>query len=68
MCTCRVSPATPLYPLRLQVEFQTVEGATDKDGQKIFSERLLRCGVDPNFPCNPSFDTRPYIKGLDTIG
>ena len=56
-----------------KIAYQTVT-RTRPDGEKIVSERLVRCGIETDadgvelFPCNPSFDTRPYIKGLDHVG
>ena len=57
-----------------KVAFQTVTRQDKKTGNKVVSERLVRCGIETDedgkelFPCNPSFDTRPYIKGLDHVG
>ena len=56
-----------------KMAYQTVT-RTRPDGGKVVSERLVRCGIETDadgvelFPCNPSFDTRPYIKGLDHVG
>ena len=57
-----------------KVAFQTVTRTDPKTNNKVVSERLVRCGIEQDaegnelFPCNPSFDTRPYIKGLDHVG
>jgi hypothetical protein len=57
-----------------KVAFQTVTRKDEATGNKVVSERLVRCGIETDengkelFPCNPSFDTRPYIKGLDHVG
>lgn len=71
----------PAYPLprskmpdgfNSKVEFQTV--ATKVGDKTEFHERLVRCGIEKNehgkeiFPCNPSFDVRPFVKGLDRVG
>jgi hypothetical protein len=57
-----------------KVAFQTVTRNDKATGDKVVSERLVRCGIETDangkelFPCNPSFDTRPFIKGLDHVG
>ena len=55
-----------------KVAFQTVTRVDPKnENNRVVSEKLVRCGIETDaegnelFPCNPSFDTRPYIKGLD---
>ena len=56
-----------------KVAFQTVHSKNSK-GEDVVTERLIRCGIEKYedgsdvFPCNPSFDTRPYVKGLDHLG
>eukprot|EP00939_MAST-03C_sp_MAST-3C-sp1_P001842 g1842.t1 len=56
-----------------KVAFQTVR-SKNANGEDIVTERLIRCGIEkyPDgsdiYPCNPSFDTRPYIRGLDHVG
>ena len=56
-----------------KVEFQTMREEME-GGKTVFHERLVRCGVEKDtqgnelFPCNPDFDTRPFIKGLDRVG
>ena len=55
-----------------KVEFQTV--SEQAGGRTVFHERLVRCGIEKDengnekFPCNPAFDLRPFVKGLDRVG
>lgn len=56
-----------------KLSFQTIKHKNE-NGDDITTERLIRCGIEKNkdgseiYPCNPSFDTRPFIHGLDHIG
>jgi hypothetical protein len=57
-----------------KVEFQTVSEKDEASGRQVFHERLVRCGIEKDgngnekFPCNPAFDLRPFVKGLDRVG